>query len=275
MDTMPHEPHHPDEAPHTPTSAPLTEWALPSGGALFKEAWRRYGERLWVLVGIEAIPYVAFIAALALFSGGGLLAIFGGQKAGIDLGTITAGGIVAGTILILGAVYFFTWTSVAIVRAVAEPEHPDILRAYRQSHNMVFSYLWVSMLAGLAIFGGILLLVVPGMLLALRYSQISFTVALEERRGRDALRQSTIYVKGRMSAVAWRLFYLLGVTVLAHIGISILGSALRHTIGGNPETVLTNLFTIAWSPLIICYSWVLYKHLKHSSAEHHSANPSP
>ena len=68
--------------------------------------------------------------------------------------------------------------------------------AYRFAFSRLGSILWVTFLSSLAIFGGALLLLVPGLFLLVRFLVAMPVLIVEDVRGRAALRRSWRLVKG-------------------------------------------------------------------------------
>ncbi len=90
--------------------------------------------------------------------------------------------------------------------------------AYRFALKRLGPILWVTLLTGLAVFGGLLLLIVPGIILAVRFLVAMPALIVEEVRGTAALRRSWRLVKGN----GWIVF---GVYVLTVVVVGLLGAA--------------------------------------------------
>jgi hypothetical protein len=77
-------------------------------------------------------------------------------------------------------------------------EKTSFKEAYRQGLKTFWPVLWVSVLRGLLIFAGLLLLIVPGVFWALRYSLTTQAIVVEGKRGMAALRRSKELTDGRL-----------------------------------------------------------------------------
>jgi len=105
----------------------------------------------------------------------------------------------------------------AMVRAVGDSymgEAPDVSRAFRTASARLWSVLLVVFVASLAVVGGLILLIIPGLIFYARFLFGSSVVVLEGGRGTQALRRSWRLVKGHTGKV-------LGTVILAGILSSI------------------------------------------------------
>lgn len=91
---------------------------------------------------------------------------------------------------------------------------PEISSTLRYAASRLGSILLVSILTGLAMIGGFLLLIVPGVLFYVRFAFGPATVVVEDIKGRKAMGRSWRLARGHF----WRLF---GSLLLANILVSI------------------------------------------------------
>jgi hypothetical protein len=97
----------------------------------------------------------------------------------------------------------------AIVRAVGDSYmgvDPDVGRAFQTATARLWSVLLVVFLSGLAVTGGFLLLIIPGLIFYARFLFSSAVVVLEGGRGTEAMRRSWRLVKGRTGMVLLTVF---------------------------------------------------------------------
>jgi hypothetical protein len=96
--------------------------------------------------------------------------------------------------------------------------------AYRFALKRLGPILWVTLLTGLAVFGGFLLLIVPGIIFAVRFLVAMPALIVEDVRGTAALRRSWRLVKGN----GWIVF---GVYVLTIVVVGLLAAAFTAPFG--------------------------------------------
>lgn len=94
--------------------------------------------------------------------------------------------------------------------------------------GVFLSFLLISILSGLAVAGGALALIIPGIWMSVAFAFSTYTLLDEGRRGRQALARSAQLVKGRWWSVVDRLI-LPGLLVLV---VSILTSSIIESIIG-------------------------------------------
>jgi len=169
------------------------------------DVYGRYWRTLIPLVAIVVIPLSILQYALneALWGDvvrtttpGGVEVVLSGK----DAWQTVVGG------LLLGAVSLFV--SLVLVGALAWAtagalvgREPDLREAYRFGAARIWSVLLVSMLVGLAVAGGFILFVIPGLIFLTRFSVSVPALVVEGERGRAALSRSWDLVRGRSWSV--------------------------------------------------------------------------
>jgi len=134
----------------------------------------------------------------------------------------------------------------AYARAVSEAylgRAPDIGSTYRAALPLIPAILWVTILQGLAVLGGVILLVIPAFLFFVRFAFGPAVVVVEGSRGTDAMRRSWRLAKDHF----WRLF---GTIVLAGIIASIVSGILYLPLGA----VATGMGSSGWIVAALGYS---------------------
>lgn len=104
---------------------------------------------------------------------------------------------------------------VALYRAIVDldqGESLDIQKAYENAMPFVFSYLGASILYGLAVIFGIILLIVPGIIFLGWFIFFGFTVVYEKKGAVESLSRSKELVRGNWWGIVGR--YLLGSIIL-------------------------------------------------------------
>ena len=237
-----------------PSVAQPSQYSLPSASKLFGWTFSFYKQRLSLIAGISAVPFLL-----------GLAQILVGKSLSVGLVLVLA---------ILTFVISFL-SRLALFDAVAE-ERQSVGGAYKKSLQMLIPFIWVSGLVTLATLGGFFLLVIPGILLSIWLSLSLYVLFAENRRGTSALVASWHYVKGYWGAIFWRFLFFGIVLLLISLAVTFVTSgptiltALKS--GVKPEASLfSQLFNLVFNnflilPLSIIYSYGVYRSLKEIKA---------
>jgi Tfp pilus assembly protein PilE len=232
--------------------------SLPGATAIFGQAWAIYKQRLGTFLGVMAIPMLIMIVLLAIVAGGGLL--------GVSLlsSKFAAGGI---GLLILLAILFLViifisqaWGQTALLYAIKDSqERIGVIESYRRGWHKIFSYWWVTLLAGFITMGGFLLLIVPGIIFAVWFSLAMFILIAEDLKGMNALLKSREYVKGKWGGIFWRFFFIGAISLIISLVPILIFSLLKIPFGSEISRFVIGLFL---TPLVMTYSFLVYSNLK-------------
>jgi hypothetical protein len=138
--------------------------------------------------------------------------------------------------------------------------------AFKRSQVKIGAFFVISFLTGLAVFGGLLLLIIPGIIFALWFSQAPYIYIEQGIEGTDALKKSKYYVKGRTGQIFGKMFYIgiitFALNILVWIGIGIITAIAKI----QPQYIswLNNIFSLLWTPMVTVYCYQLYKYVKAS-----------
>ena len=187
--------------------------------------YRRYWKALMAIVAIVIVPY-SFLQQYAVRDSqprvqGGNLFVQGNSSDATVIASVVFG--------LVSFLFVQPFLAAAISRAASRlylGHDPDVRDTYRFALGLVHSILWVSFLTALAVIGGLILLIVPGIIFAIRFTFGTTVVVVEGSRGRAAMRRSWGLAKGQF----WRI---LGTLFLASLLAGIVGGflALPASIG--------------------------------------------
>jgi len=236
------------------SSQPMASLKKPT--ELLSEAWEMYKARWKTLLGIVIVPilltiFVGIIFFIGLWGSG----IMGkASSASFPDSTITFS-IFSVLIFIFFVLIFIIqiWSQVALVYAIKESEDIGIKKAYQESKSKIKQFFWVSMLVGFITMGGFIFFAIPGFIFAVWFSFATFIVITEDMKGMDAILKSREYVRNYWWPVLWRFLFL----YLVMIGIMVVASIALILI-----PILGNLASVAITPLIMIYMFLIYKNLK-------------
>lgn len=215
------------------------------------EIYRRHWRNLIVTVAVIVVPLTV---VQVVFTELVVDEIFVETGAGgrIDLSDTSLGAFVAAS-LVVALVSILTWTIAtgAIARAAAGTllgRSLETAESYRYGLARLGSILLVGLLTGLAIAGGLILLVIPGLFILTRLSCTLAALVIEDRRGSEALRRSWNLVAGH----GWHVF---GTIIVAALMTGLLASALEapfrdNAVASGVAQTVAALITIPYSALV-------------------------
>jgi hypothetical protein len=139
----------------------------------------------------------------------------------------------------------------AIAKAAAQAtvgDPVDTSESYRWGFRHLGNVLWISLLAGLAILGGLILLVIPGIIIAVMLTLVIPALLFEDKRGSASLGRSWNLVKGHF-------WHVLGVIIVTGIITGVIAGILT-AIGGSNWFVywimdaIARIITVPFSALV-------------------------
>jgi hypothetical protein len=257
----------------TPPPPPPPMMSGPQGGIprktlgeILSSAFNIYKANASQLILIVAVVVVPLSLISALFSGvvfapdkvrvtntGGVVVFdYAGRGLGVAL--------LAGAIGALIAVLISAVLQAAILRAAAQAtigDPVDVEASYRYGLKRLWSVILVSILVGLVVAVGFILLVIPGIIFLVFLSVSIPVLIVEGRRGTEAMGRSWNLVKGNF----WHAF---GVIVVAALIVGII-SGIIGAIGGDNWAVrwiFTSIAQILTVPFASLVSVLLYLDLR-------------
>lgn len=232
-------------------------------GELFKNSWELYKRRFAILSNLMILPF--FFSVIS--------AVFQNRSAISNFSQFAQHPTSKLTLLLAFAAYLVVimWIQISVLYAVDSPEDKPVLsELLSKGLKLLAPMIWVGILTGLAVAGGLVLFIIPGIIFALWFVFSGQTVVFENQRGVNALKASKQLVKDRLGAVFGRLILaalLLGIisSIVGGItGALGLALALSNSLLG---VILTASVAQAFSsfvvtPLGIVFTYLLYKDLR-------------
>ncbi|MDP3794984.1 MAG: hypothetical protein Q8R13_03585 [bacterium] len=222
---------------------------LPSSRELLRWTFSFYAAHWQVFIGIALIPLLFVVPVFLL-----------GDRAPAAL---PAFAILSGVVLLMGRLALY-----AAVSANGNPEG-GVTGAFERGASLIMPFLFIGILTFLAVTGGFMLFVIPGIILSLALSFAGYVLFSEGYRGLAALVRSWQYLRGYWWSVFWRylVFGLIagGLFVLVgFVGGAVIPGAAQGPERGDP------LFSLVWSllnivvltPLSIIYGYRIYTALR-------------
>jgi hypothetical protein len=243
----------PSDLPPPPSLQPR------SVGEILETAFRLYGRHWAVLmqvVAIVVVPLTLLQYAVGDAVNGTVTTTSNGEVVLHEgAGQAIFGGLLVAVLglLILQILYGAVAWAVATVLVGRQP---DVGESYRFGYRRMWSILLVGVLFALAVFGGFLLIVVPGVIFAVRFSVAVPALVVEGRRGTEALSRSWNLVKG----YSWPVF---GAFLVAFLLTSIVNSVLTATSGNwFVDGLLASIGSIITTPFVGLVIGLIYFDLR-------------
>lgn len=159
---------------------------------------------------------------------------------------------------------------ILLINGIYKKQTIDFNKLYENSFKKIVSYLWVGILTGIITLIGFILLIIPGIILAIWYAFSLYDNVLENKKGMAALKSSKELVKGRWGKTFLRLII---PALLVYVIVMIVIIAIMYMVTSGQidllsyqQIILFNaLSTIIFlilAPLFVTFSIILYKSLK-------------
>ena len=158
-------------------------------GVLFANSWKRLRENFAVAAQIYAVPLVLIFISQLL----------------VERNTLPA--VALGGFIQLLAALISVPASLALISLFGKGT--DFAASYRTGFSLFWAAVWIGILAFLAVIGGAVMLIIPGIMLAIQLSLTNYALVLDGKHGIDALAQSREYVKGYWWALVGRMVLLM------------------------------------------------------------------
>ncbi len=240
------------------------EQTLLGPSQLFDRAWMIF-EKKWKSALLIFLPLIGFVIAwmilMVVMVGG--TAMLGGMS---DFSGLGAGIIIAIVVSYIVFLVVGMWVQLAEIYLVVHHDRDvSFNEAYSASKQYILPYLWVSLLLGLIVATGFMVLIIPGIILAVAFAFSHLVLVDQNIKGLNAALTSREYVRGRWWGVFGR-FFVLG---LVYFILIILISALQEQLAkaGYPMfagivALVSWVVQMAMNFLAVTYGFALYENLK-------------
>jgi hypothetical protein len=239
-----------------PPNQPTNNNQLPGASKLFGQAWHLYINKFWLLTGIFLVPI--FIIAI------GVAGYFAAAKAGLDLGALY---IILAIILLIAAIYYGVWAGAAMLQAIEmeinNSEPVSFAAAFHNSKGKMWAVMGAALLFGLAVGGGTILLIIPGVIFYVWFALSPYAVISEGLRDTKALGASKRLVQGKFWVVFWRWLFLGIIYVVAAFVLAII-IGFFHLQDNVSTFIERTVLDIIFTPFTAVYGYLIYTYLKNS-----------
>jgi len=239
---------------------PVVSNGFSSISDLIKKSWLRTQNQLLRLFLLTLIPLVVFITVLLLFGVG----IFGVTALGSDNTTLGIGMGVGAAIVLPLIIIFMTALSASVIMIIADTD-PSLspLAVFKKSLKKVWPFLVVSILSGLIVTGGAIILLIPGILFSILLTFASYLVVIDNISPLQAMRKSVYIVSKNFGAIFVRLL------VLFLIGFagSLIISLITGQDGNLTGNILSFVFNLLFGWFSVAFTYSLFQEAKKMAGE--------
>lgn len=240
---------------------PASVFVFPTAGKIFAQAQEVYKTKFKSLIIISLCSSAAGVIA-SLISGQGSVYL----KSAVGPEKIT--GIVLAVLVAILIFYISIWAFAATIRNISSPEaQTPAGKSFADSSHHVLPLIFTGLLMFLIIFGGLILLIIPGIILGFWYSQSYYVVITEGLSGKKALDQSKLYVKGNIWQIFKKGFFIGILSIIIAIAVAIIFGLMDRLLHLTFMTMIGNvIFQLLWTPLASVYAFMLFQYLRQSKA---------
>lgn len=205
---------------------------------LFSKSWSLYRSRFSYFISLLAVPYGIFV-----------------------LNSILAQFVFFTPLVLLLSLVSLTLLVLATIAILLSLESDELLD-FKQSWKLAWPHFWslvfVSIVTGFIVVGGMFLFFVPGLIFAFYLTFAKTIVVLENKKGLSALSRSWAYVRGSFWAITGRMLLLMFIAVIVSMLVSSIASILGEFLGN----LISLLLQIVLLPFMLTYSYCLYKDVR-------------
>lgn len=253
-----------DTQPNIPVAQPavanfVPTFSFPTAGKIFDQAKEIYKTKFQSLI-LISLCSVGF-SGISGFALGKSMTYFK-STAGANEITGVALAAIVGIIIACISV----WAFAATIRNITSSD-PNISagKSFNEASKDIMPLIFTGLLAFIFIFGGFLLLIVPGIIFAFWYGQSAYVVITEGLSGKKALDQSKLYAKGNIGQIFKKGFYIGIISILIGFAVGIIFGSIDKLLNLTFMTLVGNIiFQLFWTPLASVYAFLLFQYLRQS-----------
>ncbi len=233
----------------------LVDHTISSVVVLLKKAWAVYTEKFWKFMGLQLVAILGAAVYMALF-----VVVFGLAGDRIESG-MTVGLIV----FFVGFIFMMVLSAIsqiATMYLLRPEEERGVLELLRSATTRFWPYVVVIIAVTLFTSLWSLLLVIPGLIMAVFYSMAYFVWFFEDYESTTALKRSRELVSGYWFAVVGRMLALGLLFWVVMIIFSIPGFFMDpESVGGLLWQFVTQVISFAVAPFAMVYFYTMYQDL--------------
>ncbi len=154
-------------------------------------------------------------------------------------------------LIILTTFFISIWGNASLISAIKEvPKDWKVKSALKEGWSKYWPFFLVSLLTGLVVGLGFLLLIIPGVIFAVWFVFSAYIVICEDKRGFKALSRSRQLVKGYWWPTAKRVYAVMIIVIPLSLGAQFIPYLGQFA------------YLILFTPFFIIYNYLIYQNLK-------------
>lgn len=233
----------------TPPVAPRQQ--LTPIGELLRSSWQYFESHFVKILKITLLSWVAIFAVSIV------AALMGATTSKVD--HLTPLQTLVLVIYLIVVVAAACWQQAALIYSMTpEGEAKSSTEVYQASKPWLGTVFLAALVSGVLVAIGFILLIIPGVILAVWFCMSAYVIVHENKSSIEALKTSRHLVKGRFWPVLARLLILIVIAIIISIIVSIISSTFGQTI----RSFLNLVVSLFLTPFIIIYLERVYRSLK-------------
>jgi hypothetical protein len=257
----------------TPTTSVVNKASekLISVSELFSKSFALSKNIFWKVIGMNLLPMFTYIP-MALIAALFYLAYSFSSKLGsiASIAIYVILGILALAAIII-AVYAYLVAQVGTYLLIKNKDSdPKIWPTFKVARSQAISFFETNALASIFIFLWALLLIVPGIMMAIYYNFVAMIFIFEGLKNKAAMRRSKELVKGKWWPVFGRLF-IFGFTIWLILAIPAMFIEEKST-ADKIYSFVSDVISLIITPFALAYTYHIYKSLVELKNNNNSNN---
>ncbi|MFA5128207.1 MAG: hypothetical protein WC457_04395 [Patescibacteria group bacterium] len=176
---------------------------LINAGEIINKSWGYYAKNFKKLVPMMCLLFIPnFVLGLV-----GIFSLYMDQYAATGVYMLINNLVVLA--VFVGSLVFTLWASMALAKNLGLIVHEKPLAALKEAFSdtshLIWPAIYTAVLVCLAVLGGTLLLIIPGIIFSIWFCFSYLAVIFDEKRGVAALTESKKMVSGRWWKILWRM----------------------------------------------------------------------
>lgn len=172
-------------------------------GEIINKSWGYYAKNFKKLLPMMCLLFIPnFILGLV-----GIFSIYMDQYAATGVYMLINNLVVLA--VFVGSLVFTLWASMALAKnlglIVHEKPITALKEAFSDTSHLIWPAIYTAVLVFLAVLGGTILLIIPGLIFSIWFCFAYLAVIFDEKRGVAALKESKKLVSGRWWKILWRM----------------------------------------------------------------------